>query len=73
MRRRALEVAGIFQRYGPARQQANAGHISLSQLKVMSVIEACRTDAHGGHMAACSKCGHGHMAERQGVSHAAAS
>ena len=28
----------------------------------MSAIEACRTDALGGHVAACSKCGHQHIA-----------
>jgi hypothetical protein len=30
----------------------------LAQLKVMSAIEACRTEALGGHVAACSDCGH---------------
>ena len=28
----------------------------------MSAIEACRTDALGGHVAACAKCGHQHIA-----------
>ncbi len=28
----------------------------------MSAIEACRTDALGGHVAACSKCSHQHIA-----------
>ncbi len=28
----------------------------------MSAIEACRTDALGGHVAACAKCGHQHVA-----------
>ncbi len=28
----------------------------------MSAIEACRTDALGGHVAACAKCGHSHIA-----------
>jgi hypothetical protein len=40
-----LEIADIFQKYGPAWRQANKGHVSLSQLKVMSSIEACRTEA----------------------------
>ncbi len=62
MPRRALEVADIFRRYGPAWRRANAGHVSLSQLKVMSAIEACRTEALGGHVAACTKCGHHHIA-----------
>jgi hypothetical protein len=57
-----LEVAGIFRAYGPAWRQANAGHVSLSQLEVMSSIEACRTEALGGHVAACTKCSHQHIA-----------
>jgi hypothetical protein len=28
----------------------------------MSAIEACRTEALGGHVAACTKCGHHHIA-----------
>ncbi|WP_416370282.1 IS91 family transposase [Tritonibacter mobilis] len=62
MPRARLEVADIFRRYGPAYRHANAGHISLSQLKVMSAIEACRTEALGGHVAACTKCDHQHIA-----------
>ncbi len=37
---------------------ANAGHISLVQLKVMSAIERCRTAELGGHVAACQDCDH---------------
>jgi len=48
--------------HGPAWRRANAGHISFSQLKVMSSIEACRTEALGGHVAACTKCDHHHIA-----------
>lgn len=62
MSRPTLEIADIFRKYGPAYRQANAGHVSLSQLKVMSSIEACRTEALGGHVAGCSKCGHHHIA-----------
>ena len=62
MSRAKLEVADIFRRYGPAWRRANAGHVSLSQLKVMSAIEACRTEALGGHVAACTKCNHQHIA-----------
>jgi hypothetical protein len=60
--RTKLEIADIFRRYGPAWRRANTGHISLSQLKVMSSIEACRTEALGGHVAACTKCTHHHIA-----------
>ncbi|MEJ6640635.1 MAG: IS91 family transposase [Octadecabacter sp.] len=57
-----MSIADIFRMHGPAWRQANAGHVSLSQLKVMSSIEACRTEALGGHVAACTKCNHQHIA-----------
>jgi len=57
-----LEIADIFRNHGPAWRKANNGHVSLSQLKVMSSIEACRTEALGGHVAACTKCDHQHIA-----------
>ena len=57
-----LEIADIFRTYGPAWRRANRGHVDLSQLKVMSSIEACRTEALGGHVAACTKCSHQHIA-----------
>jgi hypothetical protein len=53
-----LEVADIFRDHGPAWRKANAGHVSLGQLKVMSAIESCRTAALGGHVARCEKCAH---------------
>ena len=62
MPRPKLEIADIFRRYGPAWRRANAGHVSLSQLKVMSSIETCRTEALGGHVAACTNCDHQHIA-----------
>ena len=51
-----LEVAELFRDYGPAWRQANAGHINLAQLKVMSAIERCRSAALGGHVLRCSGC-----------------
>jgi predicted Zn-ribbon and HTH transcriptional regulator len=54
--RPALEVADIFRDHGPAWRKANAGHVSLDQLKVMSAIERCRTAALGGHVARCEDC-----------------
>jgi hypothetical protein len=57
-----LEVADIFRRHGPAWRHANAGHLSLGQLKVMSAIESCRTAALGGHVARCENCAHTHIA-----------
>lgn len=57
-----LEIAVIFRKFGPAWRQVNKGHVNLSQFKVMSSIEACRTEALGGHVAACTKCNHMHIA-----------
>ena len=58
MVRPALEVADIFRDYGAAWRKANAGHVSLDQMKVMSAIERCRTVALGGHVARCEGCAH---------------
>jgi hypothetical protein len=56
MSRAALEVADIFRDHAPAWRKANAGHVSLDQLKVMSAIESCRTAALGGHVSRCEDC-----------------
>ena len=56
MSRPALEVADIFCSHGPVWRKANAGHVNLDQLKVMSAIERCRTAALGGHVARCEDC-----------------
>jgi hypothetical protein len=56
MSRPSLEVADIFRGHGPAWRRANASHVSLGQLKVMSAIESCRTAALGGHVARCEDC-----------------
>src|SRR2546423_8361527 len=60
MSRPALEVADILRDHGPAWRRANAGHVSLGQMKVMSAIQRCRTAALGGHVARCDNdaCGH---------------
>src|SRR6201982_1756920 len=64
MVRPALEVADIFRDHGPAWREANQGHVSLDQLKVMSAIERCRTAALGGHVAPCENpaCGYPEIA-----------
>jgi hypothetical protein len=62
MSRPALEVADIFRNHGPAWRRANAGHVSLGQLKVMSAIESCRTVALGGHVLRCEDCSHTQIA-----------
>src|SRR5262249_46880634 len=55
-----LEVADIFRDHGAAWREANRGHLSLGQLKVMSAIERCRTAALGGHVMRCENdaCGY---------------
>jgi hypothetical protein len=55
--RAAVEVADIFRRFGPAWRDAQRGHLSLGQLKVMSAIERCRTAVLGGHVLRCDGCG----------------
>ncbi len=60
MSRPSLEIADIFRDHGRAWRDANRGHVSLQQMKVMSAIERCRTAALGGHVARCENgaCGH---------------
>jgi hypothetical protein len=58
MGRCALEVADIFRTYGAAWRQAQRGHLSVGQLKVMSAIEQCRSAALGGHVLRCNGCDH---------------
>src|SRR6201993_4575904 len=58
MARPALEVADIFRDHGAAWRDANRGHVTLAQLKVMAAIERCRTAALGGHVARCEDCEH---------------
>ena len=55
--RPALEVADIFRAHGSAWREAQRGHLSLAQLKVMSAITQCRTAALGGHVLRCDGCG----------------
>jgi hypothetical protein len=55
--RAALEVADIFRTRGPNWRNAQHGHLSLGQLKVMSAIEQCRSAALGGHVLRCEGCG----------------
>jgi hypothetical protein len=55
--RPALDVADIFREHGPAWREAQRGHLSLAQLKVMSAITQCRTAALGGHVLRCDGCG----------------
>lgn len=56
--RPSLEVADIFARFGDAYRKAHKGSLSLSQLKVMSAIQSCRTAVLGGHVEGCTQCDH---------------
>jgi hypothetical protein len=58
VRTSSLEVADIFRAAGPSYRLAQAGRLSLAQLKVMSAIENCRTAALGGHVDGCDDCGY---------------
>jgi hypothetical protein len=60
--RTSVEVADIFRTVGPAYRATHAGHLSLHQLKIMSAVEQCRTAALGGHVEACTDCGHWRIA-----------
>ena len=62
MRRPRLEVADVFHRHGADWRRANAGHVSLGQLQVMSAVEQCRSAALGGHVERCEDCGHSRIA-----------
>jgi hypothetical protein len=55
--RPTLEVADIFRIHGPGWREAQRGHLSLAQLKVMSAITQCRSAALGGHVLRCNGCG----------------
>jgi hypothetical protein len=50
-------VAEIFRRHGEAYRRAYAGHLGLTERRVMSAIELCRTAALGGHVEHCADCG----------------
>src|ERR1700680_4820847 len=60
MSRPELEVADIFRDHGAAWRQANTGHVSLDQMKVMSASAPGRRAALGGHVGRCEnqKCAH---------------
>jgi hypothetical protein len=58
VRTSSLEVADIFRAAGTSYRLAQAGHLSLAQLKVMSAIQNYRTAALGGHVEGCDDCGY---------------
>ncbi len=62
MLRPKLELAEILRRHGEAWRTANAGHLNLTQRRVMTAIEICRTAALGGHVDRCQDCAHTRIA-----------
>lgn len=51
----ALELADILKKNWPAIELSP--HINSWQLRTLSAIKICRTDALGGHKAVCTECG----------------
>ena len=61
MTRPQLEISDIFRHHGQQWRERNQGHINLSQLKIMSAIENCRTEVLGGHQLYCQSCHKTHI------------
>lgn len=57
---RAIKDFEAFRGRSP--DTATPDDLRACQLHMKSAIEACRTEALGGHVAACAKCGHRHVA-----------
>jgi hypothetical protein len=51
-----LELADIFQRYGPAYRARHGDRLLPSHRRAMRAIEQCRTPALGGQVATCAEC-----------------
>jgi hypothetical protein len=51
-----VELADIFRQYGPAYREQFGERMPASHRKAMAEIEACRTEALGGHVYACPAC-----------------
>jgi len=56
MNRPTIEVADIIRAQGNCFVDQNRSWLSFQQLKVLRVIERCRTMALGGHLDHCSTC-----------------
>jgi putative transposase/transposase-like zinc-binding protein len=52
------EVADVFRRYGETYRQQHGASMSVTQRRVMTAIEVCRTAALGGHLERCDQCGY---------------
>jgi predicted Zn-ribbon and HTH transcriptional regulator len=58
MSRPPLEVADVIRAAGESFVERNKKWFTWLHLKVLNAILRCRTAALGGHVDACSKCGH---------------
>src|SRR5260370_35781213 len=58
MRRPPVEVADIIRTAGESFFEDSRKWLTWLHLKVLNAILRCRTAALGGHVDACSKCGH---------------
>ena len=58
MNRPPIEVADIFRAVGRKFVEKSRRWLTWQHLKVLRAIEHCRTAALGGHVDACSQCGH---------------
>ena len=56
--RPALEVADLLRAQGQCFLEQYQNTFSYQQLKVFRALQNCRTAALGGHLDACSDCGH---------------
>lgn len=60
--RPALEVADIIRAHGDDFRRAHARTLSALQKRVLNALERCRTEALGGHLEQCDRCGHQRIA-----------
>lgn len=58
MNRPPIEVADIFRAVGKEFIEKSRRWLTWQHVKVLRAIEHCRTAALGGHVDACSQCGH---------------
>src|SRR5215813_2964083 len=58
MQRPALELADVIRDAGPSFLAHSRGWFTWLHLKVLVAILRCRTALLGGHVDACSRCGH---------------
>jgi hypothetical protein len=60
--RPTLEVADILRAHGPAYLEAFGDTLSPAQRRALKDLALCRTAALGGHVEACTSCGHQQIA-----------